>query len=293
MKIIVTGADGFVGRHLIELLKKDSRNQIFSLDLKQADITKYIEIKKYLAEIQPDQIYHLAGFASGAGKDKNLIFHVNVDGTLNILKALKEIGRPVKVLLASTAYVYGDTPSCVQENGKIAAISFYDQSKVKMEKEALRLCSGQAQNIDIVITRATNHTGPGQKLGFVVPDFCSQIASAKSGEEILVGNLDAKRDLFDVRDCVRAYEIVMAKGQSGEIYNIGTGKTIVIKEILNKLIAISNKKIAYKLDSKRMRPSDITQNCVNCSKLKKLGWVPKISLEKTLKDSYQSYLTTK
>ncbi len=286
MNIVVTGSNGFVGQHLIGLLKRDKNVRVFSLDLKQADITKYSQVEKYLTKVKPDQLYHLAGFASGAGKDKDLIFKINVEGTLNILKALKEFKKPVKVLLASTAYVYGNTPKCVSEKGKIDAKSFYDQSKIKMEQEALKYLG---DNVQIVITRATNHTGPGQKLGFAVPDFCAQIAKASSGDEILVGNLDAKRDLFDVRDCVKAYKLVMQKGNPREIYNVGVGKPIVIKKVLEKLIKISNKKISCKLDPKRMRPSDITQNCVNASKLKKLGWQPKINLEKTLKDAYKYY----
>lgn len=288
VKIIVTGADGFVGKYLMELLKKSKQDQVFGLDRPQADITNYQSVKKYLAKIKPDQVYHLAGFASGAGKDRELIFKVNVDGSINILRVLKEIGRPVKILLASTAYVYGNTSKCASEDSKVDAKSYYDQSKLKMEKEAKEYLG---QNIEIVITRASNHTGPGQKLGFVVPDFCSQIAKAKFGIIIEVGDLDADRDLFDVCDCVRAYKIVMAKGKSGEIYNIGTGKTITIKDILSRIIKISGKKISYKIDPKQMRSSDIKKNCVNASKVKKLGFEPKISLEKTLQDTYKYYLT--
>lgn len=288
MKILVTGSDGFVGKHLVNLLKK-GKDRIYPLDRKQADITNFQAVKKYLIKIKPDQAYHLAGFASGAGKDKDLIFKVNVDGTINILKALKEIGKPVKILLASTAYVYGNTPKCAKEFSKIDPKSYYDKSKVAMEKEALRLCSGQAKNIQIVISRATNHIGPGQKLGFVVPDFCSQIVKAKNGDNIIVGNLSAKRDFFDVRDCVRAYKILMQKGKSSEIYNIGPGKSISIKEILEKLIKISGKKLSYKIDPTKMRKSDIGKNCVNASEIQRLGWRPKISLEKSLKDSYQFF----
>lgn len=286
MKIIVTGSNGFVGQHLIELLKQDKNVRVFPLDLKQADITNFSQVKKYFQKIHPDEVYHLAGFASGAGKDKKLIFKVNVEGTLNIIKALKDINKPVRILLASTAYVYGNTPRCATEKTKTVGHSFYDKSKIEMEKEALNYLS---DNIQIVITRASNHTGPGQKLGFVVPDFSSQIIQTKNGEEISVGNLDAKRDFFDVRDCVRAYKIVMQKGKSGEIYNIGTGKVISIKEILRMLIKISGKKIKVKLDPARMRPSDIKKNCVNPSKIKKLGWKPKIKIEKTLKDTYRYF----
>ena len=275
-KVIVTGSDGFVGKHLIELLKKSNPpaggDRIFGLDKSQADITNYSQIKKYLAKIlaqgqsasggKPDQVYHLAGFASGAGKDKALIFKVNVQGTINILKALKEIDSPVKIMLASTAYVYGNTSQCATENSRTDAKSFYDKSKLHMEKEARKYLSA---NIQIVISRATNHIGPGQKLGFVVPDFCRQIAKAKSSDTILVGNLSAKRDIFDVKDCVKAYKILMQKGKSGEIYNVGPGKPVNIKKVLNKLIKISDKELSYRIDPKLKRPSDITKNCVDYS----------------------------
>jgi len=288
MRVIVTGSDGFVGRHIVELLKWSGKDRIFGLDKNQADITKYSQVKKYLNKIKPDQIYHLAGFASGAGKDKDLIFKVNVQGSINILKALKEINRPAKILLASTAYVYGNTPKCATEKSKLDAKSFYDKSKVTMEKEAKKYLGS---NIEIVISRATNHIGPGQKLGFVVPDFCNQIIDAKN-KRCLVGNLSAKRDFFDVRDCVVAYKILMQKGKSGEIYNIGTGKVTSIKEILLKLIKISGKNIKYRIDPARMRPSDIAKNCVNSAKIKKLGWQPKIPFDKSLRDAYRYYLTT-
>lgn len=307
-KVIVTGSSGFVGKHLIELLKRDKRVRVFPLDFKQADITDYSQVKKYLTKIRPDQVYHLAGFASGAGKNKELIFKVNVDGTLNILKALKNIGKPVKILLASTAYVYGNTARCASEKSPIDAKSFYDKSKIEMEQKVLanysssgakrsrevaadssRYARTVTNNLQIVITRASNHTGLGQRLGFVVPDFCEQIAKAKDGDIISVGNLSAKRDFFDVRDCIRAYKIVMQKGQSGEVYNIGTGRAISIKEILEKLIKISGKKISYKIDPKRMRASDIAKNCVDASKVKKLGWEARIPLEKTFIDTYNFF----
>jgi GDP-4-dehydro-6-deoxy-D-mannose reductase len=295
MTILVTGSNGFVGKYLVELLKKDTSDEIIGLDRNDADITDFNSVKKFIDDTEPDRVYHLAGFASGAGKDKDLIFKVNVEGTENILKALKELNKPVKILLASTAYVYGDTPVCVAEDGKIDAKSFYDQSKVEMEKISKKYLSenlpaGKA-GIQIIITRATNHTGPGQALGFAVPDFCSQIAKAKSGDVIATGNLDAKRDIFDVRDCVKAYKIVMEKGISGQIYNIGKGEPVSIKNILDEIIKISGKKITYKIDPKRIRPSDIKQNCVDATKVKSLGWSPKIELDKTLKDTYDHYLT--
>jgi GDP-4-dehydro-6-deoxy-D-mannose reductase len=308
MKILVTGSNGFVGQHLVELLKRETRDEIIGLDRNNADITNYDQVLSFIQKIRPDQIYHLAGFASGAGKDKELIFNVNVLGTENILRALREtqshIGSDtnmVRILLASTAYVYGNTEVCAREDYRTDAKSFYDQSKLEMEKLASKYLSSKLQ---VLITRATNHTGPGQKSGFVVPDLCQEIVNAgnysssvarssrpiASNNIIKVGNLDAKRDLFDVRDCVRAYKIVMDKGEPGEIYNIGTGRAVSVKEILDKLIKISGKNINYKIDPARKRVSDIANNCVDSSKIMHLGWKPEIPLDRTLTESYAHIL---
>lgn len=302
MNILITGISGFVGEYLAqEIVSHAKRAQVFGIDrstrgfkifpklfkkikILQCDITNSIDVKRAIEEVNPDQIYHLAGFASGAGKDKKLIFNVNVNGTINLLKSLQKINKKVKILLSSTAYVYGNTLKCANENSKIDAKSFYDQSKIEMEKKSKKF---QSKNLQIIIARPTNHIGAGQKLGFVVPDFMNQIINAKNNGKILVGNLKAQRDFFDVRDCVLAYRIIMKKGKVGEIYNIGTGKTIFIKEILEKLIKISGKKITHKSNPKRMRPSDIAINCVNPSKLKRLGWQPKIGIDKSLRDVYR------
>lgn len=308
MNILITGISGFVGEYLAQELIKYTKNaQVFGIDqnnksfklfpklnnnirISSCDITDANKLEKIIKKIKPDQVYHLAGFASGAGKDKKLIFNVNVHGTINLLKALKNTNKKIKIMLASTAYVYGNTKVCAYENSKINAKSFYDQSKIEMEKQAQKY---QSKKLQIVISRATNHTGPGQSLGFVVPDLASQIAKAENNNTIFVGNLVTQRDLFDVRDCVYAYRLIMQKGKSGEIYNIGMAQAVSIKTIFEKLIEISAKKISYKIDPKRQRPSDIAKNCVNHKKIKLLGWQPKINLNKTLKDTYNYWLNKK
>ena len=287
MRIIVTGADGFVGKYLVDLLKKDPSNDVIGLDRTQADITDFNQVNEFIKKENPDQVYHLAGFASGAGKDEDLITKVNVEGTKNILEALKALNKPVRILLASTGYVYGNTTTCATEDSNIDAKSFYDRSKIQMEEMSKEYLS---DNLQIVITRASNHTGPGQRPGFVVPDFCEQIAKGADNGEIAVGNLEAKRDLFDVRDCVKAYEIVMSKGTSGEVYNVGTGCAISIREVLDKIIQISGKKITTKDNPDKMRPSDIPQNCVDSLKVQALGWKPEIKLDRTLEETYKSFL---
>lgn len=299
MRILISGVSGFVGQHLAQYLSDHEKNaEIFGIERNirpfelfpsltkkikviNCDITNKHEVDQAINQIRPQEVYHLAGFASGAGKDRELIFSVNIDGTVNLLESLTKVNLPVKVLLASTAYVYGAVKKCANEKALLCPKSYYDQSKVKMEIESRRFISDDLQ---IIITRATNHAGAGQSLGFVVPDLAQQIASAKDDAQILVGNLQAKRDLFDVRDCIMAYHLVMKKGLNGEVYNLGSGKVRSIKEILEKLIKLSGKKISYKIDPLRTRPSDILLSCVDLAKIKALGWKTHIKLDQTLQD---------
>lgn len=304
MKVLITGISGFVGEYLAEKISdNNSSDQIFGLErnvrqfeifpelnkkvkIFPADITNEKEIKNIIQEILPDQVYHLAGFASASGKDEDLINKVNVIGTNNLIKALGKINKKVKVLLVSTAYVYGNTPKPAKETDKIKPFGFYAVSKAEMEKQALEQ---KDNNLEIVISRAVNHSGPGQRLGFVIPDFVSQIIEAQKGSEIRVGNLEAKRDFLDVKDVVNAYTLLMNKGKSSQIYNISSGKTTSIKDLLKKIIDISKKEIKIIIDPEKIRKVDIKVNCLDSSKLRKMGWKSMIRLEDTLENVLKYY----
>ncbi|TSC91690.1 MAG: GDPmannose 4,6-dehydratase, partial [Candidatus Berkelbacteria bacterium Licking1014_85] len=194
-----------------------------------------------------------------------------------------KIGKKVKILLASSGMVYGDCPKPAKETDKIKPIGDYAQSKAQMEKEALKF---KNTNLQIVITRAFNHTGPGQKLGFVVPDFANQIAQIEKGKlspKMKVGDLSAKRNFLDVRDVVSAYQLIMEKSKSS-LYNIATAKPYSIEQILKILLSFSKVKIDVQIDKSKLRPSDVQKSTGSIAKIKKeLGWQPKIPLETTLK----------
>lgn len=305
MKVLITGISGFVGEYLTKILKEHNNNvQIFGLERNtipfklfpelnksiqviNCDITDRERIDEIIAKIQPDQVYHLAGFASAAGKDQGLIYDVNVQGSINVLNALKKLNKKPRILLASTAYIYGNTLQPAKEDDKIHPQGPYARSKAEMEKQALR----NNDSLEIIISRTVNHSGPGQKLGFVVPDFVSQIAKVHNNEKILVGNLEAQRDFLDVKDVVEAYLILMKKGISGQIYNVSSGKTISIQKLLEKIIEISGKKVKIKIDPTRVRPIDIKINCLDYCKIKKLGWQPKVNFDQTLKNVLQYWQT--
>lgn len=299
MNILITGISGFVGEYLSNhVYETYPEAKIFGLErtirpfrlfpelnnlvkIYECDITNFQDVQDAIGKIQPDQIYHLAGFASASGKDRDLIFNINVGGTINILKSLKRVNKKARIILASSAYVYGQTDKPAKEDFKIHPSGFYAESKAEMEKEAQKLLD---DNLEIIITRAANHTGPGQRLGFVVPDFASQIVNFRDKKEIIVGNLESKRDFLSVRDVVRAYQIIMDKGVPGEVYNISSGKAISIKELLEKMIKISGKDIAIRVDPDKFRPSDFKLNVLDNLKIKSLGWQPEEKFDETLKN---------
>lgn len=298
-KVLITGAGGFAGRWLIKALKGNS--DLVGLDKKygvidgvtihEADITNSHAVQSIFKKEKPDEVYHLAGFAR-ANASGEVIRKVNVGGTRNILAAAASLAKPVKILLASSAYVYGPGQrGPISETAKLNPAGDYAQSKAEMEELAIEFIS---QKVQIVISRAFNHTGPGQKEGFVVPDFCKQIAqieARKAKPVITVGNLRASRDFSDVRDVTEGYKILMAKGRSGEVYNIGSGHGVAISQVLDDLLALAKIKIDVKVDKARYRANEINELTADIAKIKKLGWAPKIPFSQTLEDCLESWRT--
>jgi GDP-4-dehydro-6-deoxy-D-mannose reductase len=160
-------------------------------------------------------------------------------------------------------------------------------------KEKLGLQYHLSHGVDTVRVRQYNHIGPRKRLGFVVPDFCSQIAQIEAGEQLAtmqVGNLQAQRDFTDVRDVVRAYHLLALKGASGEVYNVGSGRAHAIQAILDHLIAQATVPIAVEPDPDRMRPSDIPRVVCDYGKLRsRTGWEPRIALEQSLNDVLEDW----
>jgi GDP-4-dehydro-6-deoxy-D-mannose reductase len=305
MKALITGISGFVGSHLAEYLLEPKNVQLFGtfineeelanirhiknkVNLLKCDIQDFQRVSGIISKVNPDHVYHFAAISSGAEEDREKVFSVNVNGTINVLGACRKIDKKVKILLASTGYVYGSSEKCAPftEESGVNPVGIYAESKLEMEKQALKFLS---DDIKIIVMRAFNHTGPRQTPDFVVPAFAKQIAEIEKGTaspELYVGNLEAVRDFLDVRDVVKAYKLVLEKGKSKEIYNVASGEGIRIHDILEKLLTLSSKKISIKQDDKRLRPSDIACSVGSFKKIKnELGWEPQISLEKTLADT--------
>ncbi|WP_066646380.1 GDP-mannose 4,6-dehydratase [Christensenella timonensis] len=292
MKALITGAAGFVGTYLAEELENNGI-QTVGTDLAGADRNgnlldvKWVE--NVVAETTPDYIFHLAGQSSVGFSWENpqCTIEINVNGTLNLLDAVRSAKKAVRMVIIGTSDEYGpvapgDCP--IKESLALEPVNPYAVSKAMQEQMALLYQT--AYDLDLVATRSFNHTGPGQKKGFVIPDFASQIAELeKHGKgTIRVGNLSAKRDFSDVRDIVRAYRLLAQKGKRGEIYNVGSGQSYAIQELLDALVAMSDADITIEKDPEKFRPIDLPVIQGDIQKLTNdTGYVPEIGIEETLK----------
>lgn len=305
MKALITGIDGFVGGYLLEyLLKQDidvwgttledskkSEEKFSQAQVRQMDITNKDQVKAVLEKCKPDYIFHLAAQSSAAisWKKTKLTMEVNINGTINLLDSVRELNIKPRILLIGSSEEYGyvkpkDIP--VNENQTLEPGNPYAVSKIA--QSMIGKVYARAYNMDIVMVRAFNHIGPGQSPTFVASDFAKRIAEIEKGllePTLLVGNLEAERDFTDVRDIVKAYYELATKGNSEELYNVGSGNSYKIKKILDVLLSLTNSEIKVENDPNRMRPSDVPIVKCDDSKLKNLiGWAPKYSIQQTLED---------
>ena len=303
MKALIIGGAGFVGGHLAaQLLSEGSQVTLTKLPaeglalaevrIRDLDILQPEQIEKILAEEKPDEIYHLAALSSVAlsWKKPELTVDINIKGAVNLLEALRSIPHKPRTLLIGSGEEYGYVRSeeCpIGEENVLRPGNIYAATKAC--QNMLGRIYAKAYDLPIMMVRAFNHVGPNQNPQFVVADFCSQVARIEAGKQapvIYTGNRSARRDFTDVRDVVRAYSLIMKKGRPGETYNVGSGKSFSIDEILQKILALSKIEIAVKQDPNRLRPADIPLIEADITKLRRdTGWQPAISLEQTLKDT--------
>lgn len=295
----ITGINGFVGKYLSELLLSKGF-EVYGIDRSDSiennkinyfrvDLLDSNKIKQIIEKIKPEIIFHLAGFSSvkKSFEQPEICKKINITGTKNLLDAILDSDINPKILIISSADVYGIPKSTpILETAEINPTSPYAESR--KEQEELCLEYYNKYNLNIIISRSFPHIGPGQQPIFVTSDFAKQIAEIEKGIKepiIKVGNIEARRDFTDVRDIVRAYLLAVQKCKSGEIYNICSNNLYSIKEILDKLLSFSKINIKIELDSAKIRPNDIPVLQGDNSKFKQqTKWSPKISIEKTLKD---------
>lgn len=303
-KVIVTGANGFVGNHLVREL---SENGIEVIGIggdrtavqQSPHISNYMVLNLLDAKAAGtidfsgvDGVIHLAGLAAvGPSFDDPMLYvNVNVGIEVNLFETAMKQGFKPRFLIISSATLYeAGAPLPLTEASPVDPNSPYAVSKIGQEQMALYY---QSRGFETIIARPFNHIGPGQGPGFIVPDLAQQIIACEKGSaaEILVGNLDAKRDYTDVRDIVRAYRLLLDKGKSGETYNICSGKALSGHQILDGLLASVKTKPTIKQDPAKMRPSDTPEVYGSHDKLAAdTGWQPEIPTETTLKDVIEDW----
>ncbi|WP_411824838.1 GDP-mannose 4,6-dehydratase [Leptospira sp. 'Mane'] len=291
MKTLVTGGTGFVGKYLVSSLNQSGEYDIslFSADIRDKQATEEI-----INSVRPSVVFHLAAqpFVPRAIEDPWETEEINVKGTLNLLESLHRLGKPVRMLYVSSADVYGrqkEESLPLSETLIPKPINPYSGSKLAAESYC-RQYSVYDKNLTVVIARPFNHIGIGQRLEFVIPNFCKQIIQAKMDRRdfIEVGDLNPTRDFSHVQDIVNGYLTLVKKGEGGEIYNICSGKETSIRYMVEELIKISGVQLEYKVDADRVRSAETSRVFGNNDKLVKLGWSPVFHLPETLREIYTS-----
>jgi len=300
--VLITGALGFVGRHLAAALAADG-TRVVGLDrevgtappagwsCEAIDLLDGAAVARLVADLQPAAIYHLAA-ASSAGAsfaDPRATLEGNLLGAVNLLEAVRarpDGGRP-RLLLVGSGEEYGAAARpdrLCREDNPLEPVSPYGVSKAA--QTLLGRQYHRSWGLPVVMTRSFNHTGPGQDTRFVFPSFAAQIAAAEAGrrEPVLeVGDLAAARDLLDVRDVVAAYRQLAARGRAGEVYNVCSGRALTIREGLQILLQHASVDVEIRQDPARMRPAEIPCLAGDPGKLNRdTGWQPAIPFRQTL-----------
>jgi GDP-4-dehydro-6-deoxy-D-mannose reductase len=291
MKAAVTGSSGFVGRHLVPYLRACG-DDVVTIDHKgdpPVDVTDAAELRAVLQAARPDAVYHLAALSHvGRSWDTpEVVFRVNALGALNVLRACLDAGVG-RVLIAGSADVYGavteeDLP--LTEDARIRPVTPYGASKAAADVLALQAFLGDG--LPTLRVRAFNHTGPGQSASMLVPGLARRIVDAErsGGSKVNAGNVDVVRDLCDVRDVVRAYRLLVERGQPGEAYNLCSGRGVSVREVADKMLSLSEAPLELVVDPGLVRPVDVPRLVGSAARLRAAtGWAPEIDLDTTLRD---------
>jgi GDP-4-dehydro-6-deoxy-D-mannose reductase len=288
VRVLVTGSKGFVAQWMLAHLQSKG-DHVIGLDA-EVDITDGPALTEAIAAAAPDAICHLAAQASvgSSWTDQSTTYAVNTFGVVHLLEAALACRPAPRVLLISSAEVYGrvraaELPLC--EDHPFAPVSPYAASKAAAEVIGLQAWLGSG--LEVVRARPFNHTGPGQRPDFVVPALARQVVAAIAGGRgvLETGNLDVRRDITDVRDVVRAYRDLLEAGAPGEVYNVCRGESVSIAEVARRLLALAGVDLPIEVDPARVRPVDIPELRGDPSRLHTAtGWVPEITLDDTLTD---------
>jgi len=307
LRCLITGINGFVGSYLARALIENGHEVwgtaqpgtsleclddiCHCLKLLDTEITDPDSISRTVNDSKPERVFHLAAqsHVPTSWADPVGTFRINVEGTLHLLQAAANLRHPPHVLLVSSGDVYGsalNVKGTVKESSQLAPLNPYAASKAAAEMVAF--CIGSGRNLPIVTVRPFNHIGPGQSAAFVTADFARQIARIEAGLQkplMKVGDLTTRKDFTDVRDMVRAYIAAIEMCPPLQVFNICSGKSYSIKEVLEILLDISGVDARVMQEKKRLRATRSSATRVDSGAFRKItGWKPKIPLRQTLSD---------
>ncbi len=299
-RALVTGASGFVGPYVVEELLRAGW-QVWTLHRSQVhhqgthsvrgDLNDNESVRQGLSLAQPDILLHLAAQSSVPASFQSPLSTLanNVLGAANLLYAAAALNPMPRVLVVGSAEEYGSVRPehlPIDETQLLAPVSPYGVSKAAQSLLALSLLT--SHNLETVVVRPFNHTGPGQRPNFAVPSFARQIARIEAGLEppvLRVGNLESRRDFCDVRDIARAYVLAVTQAAPGEVYNIGSGTSVSMSQILDQLLTRSGVEVRVEIDPERVTPAGVPELRADPAKFRHAtGWTPRIPLEQTLSD---------
>jgi GDP-4-dehydro-6-deoxy-D-mannose reductase len=309
MRAFITGVTGFAGSHLAEnllehnievfgtTLKGERQDNIAairkSITVTPLELADTAAIQRTLNRCRPQWVFHLAALAAVGKSFATPVETMNVNflGTLNLFEALRAVKSIEKIVFVSSADVFGPLPPSkmpITPDQPLQPVSPYGASKAAAD--ILSYQYFRAYALPVVRVRAFNHTGPRQKTGYVIPDFCSQIVKIERSRRrtgtIKVGDLSAKRDLADVRDIVNGYRLAAGKGKLGEAYILASGKAQTVQHYLRLLTSLSTAEIDVKVAKELLRPVEVPLLVGSISKAKReLGYSPKYRIEQTLLDT--------
>jgi GDP-4-dehydro-6-deoxy-D-mannose reductase len=296
--VLVSGAAGFAGSHLVDLLLRDGAEVVawrrpagrygrqLSASWESVDLLDRIAVRDALQRTRPSAVYHCAGGADVGGSWTTIesTFALNVRGTHHLIEGLREAGIDATVLVVSSAMVYAPTDRPIRESDPLRPASPYGLSKLAQELVGLADTGGPR----VMIARAFNHFGPRQDSRFVASAFARRIADIEAGRsspELPVGNLEARRDMTDVRDTVRAYREIVERGETGRAYNVCSGRAIVVRDLLEMLLGRARMPIRVTIDPARYRPIDLPIVVGDPHRIQEeLGWTAEIPVDRTIDD---------
>lgn len=296
MRVLITGASGFVGRWLARDLTDAGHVAIATPPSSLLDITDAAAVRRLVEEHGPDAVAHLAGvaFAPDANRDPDRAFAVNEGGTRALFAAIAASRPGTPVLVTGSSDVYGPPDPAklpIDEAHPAGADRPYGRSKLAQEVAARTLAT--EHGIPLVVTRAFNHSGPGQRPDFVVPALAGRIlAAAQSGRgTISAGNVEVRRDIGDVRDVVRAYRLLLEALMAGSlpadhvVYNVATGRSVAIRQVIQRLAELAGIEVGVTIDPGLVRADDPPEIRGDATRLTDAtGWRPEIPLQTTLAD---------